>query len=253
MKVVPKEKIDKYKNFEWLNGKHNTENLSLRDIEKITSVSRRTLSKWMDELNVPKRTKEEGSSLSGKTRDYKYGENHHRWKGGKTVSPTGYVLISIQGKTYLEHRFVMEKHLGRKLKGDEHIHHINGIKTDNRIENLCIVDPVEHQKIHNELDISKEQLVEMIQKGNSVSEMCSVLNITDATVRKRIDLYELRELYNLNFNKRKKSDKKVYKKICRNCEEEFTGTQKYRMEQRKFCSLDCVHKFNTGRKRNRRG
>jgi hypothetical protein len=47
------------------------------------------------------------------------------------------------------HRRVMEKHLNRKLSPSEHIHHINGIKTDNRIVNLQIVTPAEHIRIHH--------------------------------------------------------------------------------------------------------
>jgi hypothetical protein len=71
-----------------------------------------------------------------------------RWKGGRRVRPDGYIELRIDAVSVLEHRHVMEQHLGRKLRSDEHVHHINENKTDNRLENLQVMSMVEHLNYH---------------------------------------------------------------------------------------------------------
>jgi hypothetical protein len=77
------------------------------------------------------------------------GSGSTQWNGGRYVSPEGYVMLNLTDRRNVaEHRYVMEQFLGRALSPDEHVHHINGVKTDNRIENLQIVSPSEHMRLH---------------------------------------------------------------------------------------------------------
>ena len=71
------------------------------------------------------------------------GEEHWNWKGGKQKTGNGYVHLYMpnhpnadnRGRIF-EHRVVMEKKMGRYLRKAEVIHHINGIRSDNRVNNL---------------------------------------------------------------------------------------------------------------------
>lgn len=78
------------------------------------------------------------------------GPKNPRYKGGRFLTPDGYVKILIGRASYdLEHRHLMSKHLGRKLESTEIVHHINHIKTDNRLENLEILNRSTHAKLHD--------------------------------------------------------------------------------------------------------
>ena len=66
------------------------------------------------------------------------GDKHPNYSGGY-INTDGYRVIPTgkgAGITILQHRAVMQEYLGRELFIDENVHHINGIRDDNRIDNL---------------------------------------------------------------------------------------------------------------------
>lgn len=71
------------------------------------------------------------------------GAKNPSWRGGRYTDRDGYVLLHCPGHPHtrengkvLEHRLVMEKHIGRYLDPDEVVHHIDGNRSNNAISNL---------------------------------------------------------------------------------------------------------------------
>lgn len=87
-------------------------------------------------------TEENKKKLSEKMKGHK----PFNWKGGRLKDGKGYIKVfrpehpNAQKNGYvMEHRIVMEQSLGRLLRKEEEVHHKNGIKGDNRLENLELV------------------------------------------------------------------------------------------------------------------
>jgi hypothetical protein len=76
-------------------------------------------------------------------------EKNPSWRGGIRKDDRGYVRISIGNRKYrYEHRLVMDKELGRRLEKEEIVHHNDGIKNNNNVNNLSIMSNKEHMKLH---------------------------------------------------------------------------------------------------------
>jgi hypothetical protein len=130
----------KYEDGEWWYLMNKTSNIRTRAITKVCEYCK-------SEYLIPKYSENRStfcdrkcSSNAIKSQLGVRGENNHHWKGGRSIE-RGYVVLydydtSNPRRRILEHRKVMEEHLGRRLAINERIHHKNGIKTDNRIENL---------------------------------------------------------------------------------------------------------------------
>ena len=100
-------------------------------------------------------SKETREKISKAQKGRKYPD---RWKSwGKKIYKEGYIMVynpnhpGAHCQYVLEHRVIMEKHIGRYLKKGEMIHHKNGKRDDNRLDNLQIVNHEEHRTLHAKL------------------------------------------------------------------------------------------------------
>lgn len=134
------------------------------------------------------------------------GANSGNFKGYRAMAQ-GYVLRYVpdhpdaNSRGYVkEHRLVIEKHLGFILPKGFVVHHLNGIKDDNRIENLAVMTVGAHSALHGRIgrNIPKGEqnkrykavdvnvLKQMRAEGFTVEQICEKFNICKSTFYKKI-------------------------------------------------------------------
>ncbi len=134
--------------------------LSATEIGIKLNCSRATIGLYLRYFNIPRRTMSQSIQLAyDKGILNKKGSKSSNWKGGRSIVKRGYVAIYVAPSDPLhimcrkvrnsvdEHRLVMARHFGRPLLSHELVHHINGNKGDNRIENLELRSASEHNQI----------------------------------------------------------------------------------------------------------
>lgn len=118
---------------------YKIEKMAYKDIREITGlhvskIKEALIRKGISEEEIQKRRTPSGKACGN-------------WKTGRRVNENGYILIRLErddvfynmvnsSGCVFEHRYEMAKYLGRPLLKSENVHHINGIRDDNRIENL---------------------------------------------------------------------------------------------------------------------
>lgn len=107
-----------------------------------------------------------------------------------------------------EHRFIAEKSLGRPLKENEVVHHLDGDRANNRVENLLVLESGQHTKLHNWLHSIGDSAAKAVDENGVNSgkskereqRVCRVCGIQLQGKQKKVCSLECRRIYQRKVN-----------------------------------------------------
>lgn len=147
--------MKEYKNPEKLKEVYEKLN-SLQKTADYFGVSKKLILNHMKRFNIPRNKRVKVDRI-------KKVDTYHKgyittWNGYiKVKAPKDYKYKDNKGYI-MQHRLVMEQHIGRYLKSNEEVHHIDGDKKNNKIENLLLMTRKEHRRIHLKDSIHKVKI-----------------------------------------------------------------------------------------------
>lgn len=134
---------------------YENKHFSTHEIGLMYGVTSSTITTNLRKMKCRVRSPSEGRYLAWKQGKFQLpkGKNHHNWKGGSWQRKDGYIMErapehprATASGYVLQHILVWERVHKKSLRNGMHIHHLNGIRNDNRIENLFAVLANKHDR-----------------------------------------------------------------------------------------------------------